>query len=163
MSALARLQPADASSAVPERLQLHVAAWTWAVELDQEHTLPGSELQGAVPNRHDLAAAHEQLQAVRMAVGSLVGVHVLGADTEVVMGVGRIGWGQGSQEAAQIVQQQRLGLLNADRRGGVAHEHVDEAVAHVRVAREVGHALGDVDELDRRVSVELEGVGPTDH
>src|SRR5256885_2130410 len=72
-----------------------------AVQLDEEHALPGAELQLAFANRHRFARSAEQHRhAVRVAVALL---HVLGADVlrasvEVVVRVVALGWDEPLQK-----------------------------------------------------------------
>ena len=66
--------------------------WTWrsgarTVELDEEETLPGTELQDTLDNRNAGAGAEQEVQTVRVPVGSLVRMHVLGSHVEIVVAV----------------------------------------------------------------------------
>ena len=89
-----------------------------------------------------------------MAVGALVVVHVHGADAEIVMPIVRLRGRTALQEFAQVFEQQRLGFLNTDRGGGVAREDVGHALTESADAHQVGYFVGDIDELNGRMSLE---------
>ena len=141
-------------SRVTDHLEQHFALGARAVQLDQEHALPGAQKQLAVADRHALAAAQEKLQAMRVAIRALVGVHVLGAHAEVVVAVVGVRRRELGQEAAQVLEQQRLVLLDTHRGGGVAHEHLHEAVGKAGLADDGGDMLGHVDQINGRVRLE---------
>ncbi len=76
------------------------------------------------------------------------------AHAEIVVAVMGLGGRTPFKELAQIFEQQRLGFLNTDRGGSVAREDVGYALTESGEAHQVGHLVGDVDELDGRMGLE---------
>ena len=131
-----------------------------SVELDQEDALPGAEQQLAIGDRDALAGAEHELQAVGVAVRALVVVHVHGAHAEIVVTIMCLGGRTALQEFAQVFEQQRLGFLDTDRGSGVAREDVGHALAESGLAHELGDVVGDIQELDGLVGLELQPPEP---
>src|SRR5438105_3992201 len=137
-----------------ERLNDHFARRPRAVQFDQKDALPRAEQQFALRNGHAFARAEQYLLAVRVAVGTLVVVHMHGADAEVVVAVVRLCRRTALKELAQVFEQQRLVFLDTDRGGGVARKDICHAVTYPRDAHELGHLIRDIEELDGLVSLE---------
>ena len=57
------------------------------VQFDEKYALISPKLHQSVNHRHGLAGAQEQMLQVSMAVGCLVGSHIDGADTKIIVGV----------------------------------------------------------------------------
>ena len=89
-----------------------------------------------------------------MAVRALVVVHVDGAHAEIVVPVVGFGGRRRLQELAQVFEQQGLVFLDTDGGGGVARKDVDNTLAESGDAHELGHLVGDVQELDGLVGLE---------
>src|SRR5205823_3590390 len=109
----------------PELIPNHLnepAAVALAVELDEEHALPGPEAQLAVAHRNRLTGGPEQH---RHAVGVAVPeVHVLGTDVlralvPVVVRVVRLSRHQALQKLAEVLDEARLELVHANAAGRV--------------------------------------------
>src|SRR2546421_6099911 len=92
------------------------------VELEQEEALPAAEIQPSTADRDILAGADEQMLAVSVAVGTLVGVHLPGPAAEVVVLVQAGGGRQPLEHGAHVLQQERLVLVENDGRRGVLRE-----------------------------------------
>ena len=86
---------------------------------------------------------------MRMPVRALVGVHVLGADAEVVVLVVNVGWRQSAEETEQVLQQQRFGLLDTNGHRGVSGDDGDNPVLYAGAAHGPSDVIRDVHELDR--------------
>src|SRR4030095_15909246 len=93
-----------------------------AVELEEEHALPGAELELAFADRDRLARRAEQHRpALRVAVAE---VHVLGADVlgtavPVVVRVVVLARDETQEQLREVLQEALLELVDADATGGV--------------------------------------------
>src|ERR671911_183720 len=86
---------------------------------------------------------------MRVAVGALVVVHVVGTNAEVVVLIVRVGGRQAAQKGDQVLEQQRLGFLDSDGGGRMARDDGDDAIPYTAVADAGSDIIGDVQELDR--------------
>ena len=68
-------------------MQLDLTVGARTIQLHEEDALPRAQLEHTVDDRDRSARAQQQVQAVRVAIGSLVRMHVLGAHTEIVVTV----------------------------------------------------------------------------
>src|SRR5262245_39425164 len=96
------------------------AAVALPVELEEEHALPGAELELAVPDRDRLACSAEQHRhAVRMAVPLIhvLGADVLGAAVPVVVRVVALPWDEPEQHLGEVLEEAPLELVHADAAG----------------------------------------------
>src|SRR5713226_3927886 len=143
----------------PEDLD-HELAVPWPIELQKEDALPLAQIQVAVRQRDALAAGEQQMLAVGMPVGALVGVHVDGPDREVVVPVGRVRRAQAFQHGGHVGQQQRLVLVDHDRGGGVLGEEAHPPLGDPGPIDHVGHPVGDVHEIPWRAAPNGEGLRP---
>src|SRR4029079_19181591 len=103
---------AATSSASSVAYDLHdPAAVAFAVELEEEHALPGTELERACPERTRLAGLPEQHRhAVRVAVAEVhvLGADVLGAAVPVVVRVVGLARDEAQQELGEVLQEAQL-------------------------------------------------------
>ena len=104
-----------------------------AVELEEEHALPGAEAELAVAHRDRLArGAEEHRHAVRVPVADL---HVLRADVlgaavpVVVRVVVALGRDEPAEQRREVLEEAALELVDADAAGRVRRVDAGDAVA----------------------------------
>ena len=137
-----------------KRLDDDFAGSAWTVQLDQEDALPLTQQELAVGDGDAFARAEHQLQAVRVTVGAFVIVHVHRTHAEVVVPIVGIGGRVALQELTKVFEQQRFGFLDTHSGRGVAREDVGHAVTESGDAHQLSHLVGDIQELDRLLSLE---------
>src|SRR5688572_19020784 len=94
------------------------------VLLGQEYPLPPSERECAVDDVETGRRSQQQRSAVRVAVSTLVRSQVDRSELFVVVPVCPLSRGRALERGLEIVEQQRLVLVDDDRRGGVQAVHV---------------------------------------
>src|SRR5947209_3323538 len=109
------------------------AAIALAVQLEEEHALPGAEAELALADRDRLAGAAEQHgHAVGVAVPEVhvLGADVLGAAIPVVVCVVRLGRNEPLEQAGEVLQEAALELVHPDAARGVGRVDARDPVAH---------------------------------
>src|SRR5438067_11030553 len=86
---------------------------------------------------------------MRVPVWTLVVVHVVGADTKVVVLIVHVRGRQSTQEGQQVLEQQWLIFLNAHRHRGVTRDNGHNSVLYACAANSRRDVVGDIHQLDR--------------
>src|SRR5439155_27090348 len=123
------------------------AAVALAVQLDEEHALPGAELELALSHRHRLAGGAEQHRhAVRVAVALLhvLGADVLGAAVEVVVRVVALGGYELLQELREVFEEAGLELVDPHAACGVRRVDARDPLGDSAFANGLLNLVGDV-------------------
>ena len=134
-----------------------------AIQFEQEDPLPAAEVHAAIGDRYVLTAAEQEVLAMRVAVGALLGVHLPRSATQVVVLVFAGSRRQPLQQCIHIPKQERFVFLQHDRGGGVFREYRYPALADSGACNHGSHLIGDVDELPRDTGWHLQRLGPEGH
>src|SRR5207248_3519006 len=123
------------------------AAVALAVELEEQHPLPGAEAELAVAYRDRLAGRPEQHRhAVSMAVAEVhvLGADVLGAPVPVVVRVVALARDEALEQAREVLEEAALELVHADAARRVGRVDAGDAVGDAALAHGLADLLGDV-------------------
>src|SRR5881396_1466608 len=118
-----------------------------AVELEEEHALPGAEAELAVADRDRLARrAEEHRHAVRMAVadGHVLLADVLGAAIPVVVRVVLVARDERFEQSREVLEEPVLELVDAHAARRVRRVDADDPVAHAALLDRLAAVVGDV-------------------
>src|SRR5215213_9920387 len=127
------------------------AAVPAAVELEEEHPLPGPERELALTNGNRLAGGTEQHgHAVGVSVPELhvLGADVLGAPVPVVMGVVLLARDEAAEHAREVLQKPGLELVDPDTAGGMGGIHAGDPVLDAALGNAFPHLVRDVPDLE---------------
>src|SRR5919198_2478892 len=119
----------------------------FAIELDEEHALPGAEAELAVADRDGFTCRSEQH---RHAVGvTVTDRHVLGADVlcalvPVVVRVVGLARHEPLQQLGEVLEEPMLELVHPDAARGVRRVDAGDALRDAALADGFDHLLGDV-------------------
>src|SRR5919201_3616276 len=123
------------------------ATVAFAIELDEEHALPGAKAQLAVADRHRLACRSEQHRhAVRVTVtdGHVLRADVLGALVPVVVRVVRLARHEALQQLRKVLEEAVLELVDPHAACRVRRVDARDALRDPALPDGFGDFLGDV-------------------
>jgi len=122
-----------------------------AVELEEQHALPGAELELTVSDRDRLAGGAEQHRhAVGVAVPEVhvLGTDVLGATVPVVVRVVGLARDEAEEELGEVLEEALLEFVDADAAGRVRRVDAGDAVLDTALSDCLGDVVSDVADVE---------------